>query len=263
MADDLTAYLEESRYSQQSLAKLLDDLFGEDAGMYDAQVPESIDMTPVPLPGPDELVGQQQSASLPPMQVEGSSSKRPQAAPAPAASRRRTQVVVGGAALSVAGALLALVFTKRADGPTSPVSAQAAPVEAAPAMAPPPPPLPATVLVRVLSEPTGAEVVDVAGEALGVTPTEIILPRGTTGVSLILRKAGFEELRQVVVPDRDTTATVTLKKIEPTAVPVRPAPKPMRPPVKAKAKSGAQGAAPAGDGKVKEAITIDPFEDGK
>jgi serine/threonine-protein kinase len=65
------------------------------------------------------------------------------------------------------------------------------------------------VVVTVTSDPEGAEVWE--GEALrGVTPAEVVLPRGTGTRRLTLKLNGFRDVTRAVVPDRDRAINVDL-----------------------------------------------------
>ena len=76
----------------------------------------------------------------------------------------------------------------------------ATPITAPAATLAPPTPSGATVLVRVKSIPTGAEIL-LAGKTLGVTPFEIELPVGTC--ELVARFNGWPETRETVVSQRE------------------------------------------------------------
>lgn len=278
MADELQAYLEDTRFASGALPKLLDDLFGEDEGQFEAQVPSAFappartpSMLAVPavdMPSLDSGARAATQAAKDDGHTSGPSSGSvpplplPALLAAPAARRSRRTTLTAGAGLGLALAVALVVSLRK---PTPPRTASAPAPVAAPASAPPvaapppppaPPPAPSTVNLRVDSDPPGADVRDGTGRALGHTPAELTVPRAQGHLLLVLSRPGFAESRYEIATDRDVAALVTLKKLEPPppAATARAGRKP-RPAAPAGAESG------KGDGKVKEAISIDPFRE--
>jgi hypothetical protein len=69
----------------------------------------------------------------------------------------------------------------------------------------------AKVQVRVLGAPPKSQV-SVNGTVFGDTSGPILLPRGTTHLSLQVSAAGYEPASVNVIPDRDLSTTVQLKR---------------------------------------------------
>jgi serine/threonine protein kinase len=70
----------------------------------------------------------------------------------------------------------------------------------------------AKVIVRVESDPSGAEVAGPSG-VLGTTPLTLNLPRAAQPIAITVTKAGFEPSRQNITPERDTNALVSLRAL--------------------------------------------------
>jgi hypothetical protein len=68
------------------------------------------------------------------------------------------------------------------------------------------------VAVHVETKPPGAHVL-VGGTELGVTPTDVRLPQGTTPLSMQLRRSGYETLVQELVPDSDQRLLLSLQPL--------------------------------------------------
>jgi eukaryotic-like serine/threonine-protein kinase len=131
-------------------------------------------------------------------------------------------LVAGLSVLTVIGAAVALLVW-----PGYLAGGEAAPVAGAAPPAPPPPPdaavetapaepeLPALARITLVTAPAGAEVFDIEGKRLGITPTEIALPLDGSAHELIFRHPDTEERRKVLVPESDTTLTVELPPREP------------------------------------------------
>jgi len=82
-----------------------------------------------------------------------------------------------------------------------------------------------TVSVHVESVPSEAEV-RLDGRLRGKTPLELTLPRGGAVQSLVLSRAGYQDLSETLVPDTDQRLRLVL---EATPQPRRPAPARSRP----------------------------------
>jgi eukaryotic-like serine/threonine-protein kinase len=106
-------------------------------------------------------------------------------------------------------------------------------VEAAPEMA-------KTVTVTIRSEPLGAEVFDVDGALLGVTPVTLKRQEGAEAMELTFRKPGYDDLKQRVDPSKSLMWAVALAKLAPA--PTAGAAKPS----KARRPKGSRKSTPAG-----------------
>ncbi|HEY4184222.1 MAG TPA: serine/threonine-protein kinase [Polyangia bacterium] len=87
----------------------------------------------------------------------------------------------------------------------------AAAVEPAPAPRAETPPAPTDVQLSLRSDPPGATVIrEDTGESLGVTPVELVHPRGPGAFALRLTKTGFAPLRLALPIDANSDRTVSL-----------------------------------------------------
>jgi serine/threonine-protein kinase len=148
----------------------------------------------------------------------------PEAATPPAVDER------GGRAWLVALALMLLAgggallwagrdgATKRG-GPT--VTTTTAPVIRPPAPAPPPPTAPAMVVLRLETDPAGAEIRQ-GDRILGVTPKDQLMPRSEVPAHLTFHLDGYEPGQADVVPLADETVRVKLPKRATKPTRVRP-----------------------------------------
>ncbi|MEM9488390.1 MAG: serine/threonine-protein kinase [Myxococcota bacterium] len=68
------------------------------------------------------------------------------------------------------------------------------------------------VAIAVESRPPEAKIVDAAGNALGVTPTEVFLPRSEDTAVLTLKLEGYEDYALEVTPERKRRVRVKLDK---------------------------------------------------
>ena len=82
-----------------------------------------------------------------------------------------------------------------------------------------------TVILHVETVPPKA-LVKVAGQARGTTPLDLTLTQSTTPVLLELELAGFETLRQQLVPEVNQRILVSLVGVPPTKLPLRREAKP-------------------------------------
>jgi hypothetical protein len=113
------------------------------------------------------------------------------------------------------------------------------------------------VAVNVDSVPAGAQVLSGPdGRALGRTPLSVILPRGDQAIEIVIAKDGFVESRHQVVPDQKLSISAVLARKPRTRVGDRGSDRDGKtessPQVTGDPQSG-------GDGKIREAISIDPF----
>jgi len=67
------------------------------------------------------------------------------------------------------------------------------------------------VVIRVVSDPDGA-LVFLAGEERGKTPFDLKLPKGSEGVELTLKRDGYEDTVEKVVPDQNQRLRVALSR---------------------------------------------------
>jgi hypothetical protein len=293
MADDLEKFLQETRFSPSALPRFLDELYGAEAPEIEEQVPAPpldavLTLEPesplIPRP-PEEGASKSLSGGVPPVQVVSAAPVRRDSKTVLVARRRRRGLIITAAAAGLLGAVGAPFLlgddedrTARAPhlaaerepgrlagaaGAASPATG-APPTGAAPAMAPGEPPASAaaaplpspSVTVKIDSTPPGADVRGATGTHLGVTPLTVTMPRGLAPLVLTVGKLGFESVKQSVVPDRDVGVLVTLRPHEAAA------PRAARPPARARGRAGV--AAPrVFDGRVREGLSIDPFEDGR
>jgi serine/threonine-protein kinase len=79
--------------------------------------------------------------------------------------------------------------------------------------APPAPVEPAAVVIDIRSTPDRANVI-VDGVERGLTPLELALPLGSDTVTVLLRKTGYHEASERVVPDRAQRLLVALREEE-------------------------------------------------
>ncbi len=231
MADELEGFLAQSHFSPSSLPRVLDDLFGVDAGIFDAQMETQIQA----LASWGELHAVEGSSvaeaassplkTVPPLAVDGTGPKAPRRE---ARSRGRhvawllAGILMAGAAAVAADRLKPHQAVDQAaprdlqptpavaPPPSEPVVGEA-PAEGSPAfVATAPAPLPATIDLRLETQPTKAEIVASDGRLLGATPANLSLPRSNQPVTLTLRRKGFANLVHTVVPDRDAQVVLSL-----------------------------------------------------
>ncbi|MDX2020089.1 MAG: serine/threonine-protein kinase [Deltaproteobacteria bacterium] len=229
MADELETYLADAHFAAGALPRLLDDLFGVDAGAFDAQVDEASSWADLPA---SQHVEPNKSRTVPPVLVDGTDAKRARESDPRSSRQNKIFALTGGVALAAGLA----VFALRTGGPSAPplpvVVTQPAPMAPAPAaVVAPPAPAPLApvgetwVEVRLETHPRGADVIDEQGRVLGVTPTLIKVKKGATAMQLVLRKKGFADTVQPFVPDRDLSAVLSLRRA-PKGVPPVEAPAP-------------------------------------
>ena len=130
---------------------------------------------------------------------------------------------------------------------------------AAPLPAPTPPLTPSnpTVIVRVKSIPTGAEI-SLAGKTLGVTPFEVELPVGTC--ELVARLDGWPETRETVILNESLSKTVTeIHLMPPGLVPGSEISSPAVPVNHPRRTSALPSRTPPPE---RRAIPVEPFPDG-
>jgi len=106
-------------------------------------------------------------------------------------------------------------------------------------LAPPPPVLPATVTVRVVTTPPGADVyLDSERDPRGKTPLALTMPRSSQNLRLVMKLRGYEPQTSDLTPDSDSRLQMTLARTappkpvvvaKPKPAPKPPAPKPARP----------------------------------
>jgi hypothetical protein len=86
------------------------------------------------------------------------------------------------------------------------------------------PPAPTDVQLSLRSDPPGATVIrEDTGESLGITPVELVHPRGPGAFALRLTKTGFAPLRLALPIDANSERTVSLVRAHPHGTtPARP-----------------------------------------
>jgi hypothetical protein len=151
-------------------------------------------------------------------------------------SRRRAVLAPGGEEALAAAAPAPSEATEPEPGPS-------------PLVAPGIEQAPVKVTVKIDSDPEGAEITGDGGKLLGVTPTVLAVIRSTRPLSFEVSKAGYAPARQTVVPDREVSAVLTL----------RPEDDPARKRAGHRRKPGPA----AGEGRVREGLSVDPFADEK
>jgi serine/threonine protein kinase len=251
MADDLDLYLAETRFQPRLLPRFLDDLFGPDETLADS------------LPGvpsrliadlPEAPVFSLTSGALPPVSGLASFSrpigKSDGLLPASPPGDLALSTVSRGRALALglAGALIIGAFAAGLvlSSPPPPPEVPTQPVSAG-VMRPEPPPAspesqpgagelarpapPDAVSLHIESEPPGADVADVRGRLLGITPLTTRVPRGSTPVAFVLHKRGFQTVRHEMTPESNTAAMISLR-VAPSGRRSSP-PVPTPPPAKA------------------------------
>lgn len=230
MADEIEAYLRDTRFAPSGMTQLLDELFGEDMHQAEAQIPaDAFSSASGPLDSDARGVSLSSASSLSPAppfsEVEGytgvSSVHR-------LTEHRRIGRRVPMLATAAAGLALAAGLTAwRVSSPQDSGRGALAPRAASPALGYSASALGEkelagavtreTVEIRVQSEPHGAEVRNVDGDLLGVTPTVLKIPRAEQPVIMTLSKPGFLPSHHALVPDRDVSALVSLRHEVPPA----------------------------------------------
>ncbi|MBK7582733.1 MAG: serine/threonine protein kinase [Myxococcales bacterium] len=124
-----------------------------------------------------------------------------------------TLVAGGGAGLMLLILLLVWLSAPEPNGVflTQGTFALRVPRSAMPRRGPPLPPAVTEVVIKVISEPDGAAVL-VAGEDRGKTPIEFKLARGTDPVEITLRRDGYLDAVEKVMPDENQRFRVSLTK---------------------------------------------------
>ena len=136
--------------------------------------------------------------------------------------------------------------------PTAMPIAEAAPVASAPPNA--------TIMVRVKSIPTGAEIF-LASKSLGVTPFEVELPVGTC--ELVARLDGWPETRETVILNESLWKAVTeIHMMPPGLVPGSEIPSPAAPPTPASRPRRTTALPSRTPSAERRAIPVEPFSDG-
>ncbi len=116
-------------------------------------------------------------------------------------------LIVGGLAVLAAGAIAVVMLTRGGSSTTTAAPATETTEPAAET------PLPAQVKVALVSEPSGAQVIDVkTGDDLGQTPFDINMPGSHDAMRVRLVKQGYVTQILQFVPDQDVEHSVELKK---------------------------------------------------
>ena len=121
--------------------------------------------------------------------------------------RRRTLTYIGFAGVAVAATLTAaLIWSLGSQRPVPPPVVMVSPVAS-----PPKPPAPRQVTLRVVSQPPGAQLVDVAdGKQLGTTPWQQEMPQSDEPLRVRLRMNGYTEQALILSRQRDDAAETNL-----------------------------------------------------
>ena len=247
MADELEAYLADTHFAPGALPRMLDDVFGVDAGAFDAQIDESVPSSWGQLPKANP-VEPNKSRTVPPVLADGSEAKKSRANASTGSRRKRFAALASVAAVAAGVAVFVQRPALTADppkpttasapvapvapfapvAPVAPTSVAPAPTVIAPASAPqpvlallpspdvdvPPPPsaAPTFVELRMETQPRGAQIINSDGVTIGVTPALVKLPLSRQATTLLLRRKGFADTLQEVVPDRDMSAIISLRR---------------------------------------------------
>ncbi|MGB0591288.1 MAG: serine/threonine protein kinase [Myxococcota bacterium] len=107
---------------------------------------------------------------------------------------------------------------------------------------------PEMVTVTIRSTPLGAEVFDIDGALLGLTPVELKREKGAEAMTLTFKKEGYADRSQPVDPSKSLMWSVTLAKVAPATKTAKPT-KPRRSKGSRKAKSTPAGSKSAPSGK--------------
>lgn len=232
MADELETYLADAHFAAGAVPRLLDDLFGVDAGAFDAQVDEASSWADLPASQPAEP---NKSHTVPPILVDATDAKKARAPQSKLSRQSKVVALVGGATLAAGLAVLMLRAPTNQPAMPLPVVAQPADAPAAvkerepsPKVASAPAPVAESwVELRLETQPRGAAIVDAEGQVLGVTPALIKVKKSLVAMQLVLRKKGFADTVHELVPDRDFSAVLSLHRAPKGAAPLAtPAPRP-------------------------------------
>jgi serine/threonine-protein kinase len=247
MADDIEAYLRRERYAGRGLARLMDDLYGDErktprvesaptaaaANVWGEQKPEGT----IVLDLPPQVV----DAGATPPPLPGTTARRVPAdsiralvvgapPPAPGHGRPKSLALAVTPGFAVALTLVLYLVATRTQVPApanananakpKPNVARETMAVGSPAIAAPPlpaPPAPAavvpTVEISLDSMPQGASVsTGPASPPLGETPIILQMPRSRQVVELVLRKDGYTTTVFKVIPNQDKPAVARLKK---------------------------------------------------
>jgi eukaryotic-like serine/threonine-protein kinase len=235
MADELESYLVDAHFAAGAVPRLLDDLFGVDAGAFDAQMDDTVasswgELNVVDVAEPNK------SSTVPPVLSDSTDAKRNRGAPPAAARSRKRQLLMVGVGAAAAAAIAMFVSRPKAAAPPTPIAAVVAPMET-----PEKPSAEAAVAkaaavalaaesefveLRIETQPAGAQILGPDGKVLGTTPGLVKLTKSRVPTTLLLRKKGFSDTLQSLVPDRDLSAVLSLQRAprggKSTAVIARP-----------------------------------------
>ncbi|MBI4511870.1 MAG: serine/threonine protein kinase [Deltaproteobacteria bacterium] len=139
----------------------------------------------------------------------------------PQAGKKRAIAWGAGVSVVVLGVALAVSRILPEPPPRQPATMTIATPPPATTVAVPEKPKIEMIVVRVTSDPPGAEVWWESVKK-GKTPTGIELPKGDDQISLTLRLDGFAEASAKFYPTKDQEVPVTLKRLAEAAKPARP-----------------------------------------
>ncbi len=147
--------------------------------------------------------------------------------PPPPVAPSRSRAVVLGVALGVAGLGGAALFFLSGGRHRGPDPAVQPPPASQPLTPPPPGPGAALVKLEILSQPPGAQVLELPNQVqLGVTPWRLERPRDRAPLELLLRLPGFADQKLLLNAQADETRRVIMNP-EP-ATPAKPAENPKK-----------------------------------
>jgi hypothetical protein len=221
MAEALEAVLLERRYASGELPRLMRRLFAEEMANEHVLTADEIDAIVArvpPEPAPDPLPAR--TGAVPVLEEVAADSAQIVSA-TPSSARWRWAIVaaaVGGLAIGGFATAANRGVRPKLPPPVAAEPAPAPPPPREPAVPPAPPdpppvPVPTTVRVAIASEPPGATVTTAAGEALGLTPVTIELPRASQEIELRVTKPGFVAATVSVVPDGDKPVALSLAPV--------------------------------------------------
>jgi len=218
MADELESYLVDAHFAAGAVPRLLDDLFGVDAGAFDAQMDDTVASSWGEL----NVAEPNKSSTVPPVLSDDTAAKKSRGETPAAARSRRRQLMMVGIGAATAAAIAMFVGRPKPAELTTPVAAVVAPVVApaqkpqeavvAAVVAPAPAAEPEFVELRIETQPRGAQIIGPDGAVLGTTPGLVKLAKSRVPTTLVLRKKGFRDTLSQLVPDRDLSAVLSLQR---------------------------------------------------
>jgi eukaryotic-like serine/threonine-protein kinase len=223
MADELDTYLTELNFSPSQVPRMLDALFGEDAGQFEAQLPDASQSGMWSVAASEgSLAASLSSASVQPISFDVGGALPSSQVPHRSGLSRGAILAMAGSGVAFAAAIGLFLASGRTGSPiVAPVQAVAPAPEPEPVPLPQPPvkpvaakPVPVLsgkINVRFQTVPRAAAVYGPDGTLLGRTPLSFELNRSADPVEIVVRKERCVESRHRIVPDRDMSALLTLR----------------------------------------------------